>query len=1166
MRQAGELGRVFRGALARHASWSSIRGGGAPSQRNPLAVCVALTLVALLFVAGTASAAETPSYRHSFGPDGTEGSAFEDVSSVAVDQQSGDVYVLDRVARALYKFDAEGNPLDFGGAAPYITENRIDGLTVEAFPTLNQAQVAVDPTSRIVYVTEPTTIKAFEPDGEEAEFTAGPGMGSNEIGGFAGLAGIAVDGDGNIYASDWINGTVSLYTSAGESLNQFTTGTPKTLAVDSKDNVWVHPSEVQPLVKFTPSDIPVASTTTYTATEPIPFAFTDFRSGFGVDSLTGDVFASLSGEEGNRIAQYSESGEVVHEYAVNGKSFSQGLAVVEGGETFYVGADAGMVAIFGQQPPGPPLIASAAAYQVSSDTADLQARINPRKVATTYRFEFGTSDCSLPSSGCTAVPTPDAPIGSGNQPVKVSQPILGLTPGTTYHLRVFAENGEGTDEVNRTFTTQPLSSAFELSDSRVWEMVSPSDKGGGGIVVNKLALLQAAAAGGAVVYKSRGSMEAEPAGNRSPELTSYLASRSATGGWLSRGINAPHFEANVLQGQDEFFRFSTDLSKALFEPRDETPLSSEASEYTPYIRSNTSPPTYTPLLTEANVGSGIHWGGNKAAQRIHATGANPDLSHVTLVSETPLLDGAVSGALYHWTDGTLELVSELPAGEGGGIVEGEIGSGPGSVRHAISDDGARIFWSENGYTQLLDPALYVRNTEADESTRLDVVKSGLGAGKPNPAFQEATPDGRVVFFTDSQQLTADASPDGRDIYRCELSPDASEGCVTLTDISAPIGGSGESANVKDMVPSVSEDGIRAYFVAEGVLDTGPTASGETATPGQPNLYLWEQGQGPRFVATLASGTSIGEGDSSVWGIGETIPTGRVALMSSYGSPDGRYFAFMSRRSLTGYGNDSPRDGAPLEEVFVYDAVSDRLDCASCIPTGAGPVGQLSPGAGDVDSPIDPQELWDGRQVSATLPQAPGRLAAPALRQPRVVHENGRVFFNSFDPLVPADTNGDWDVYQFEPVGTGSCSSLSSGRAVARSGGGCVALISSGAAEGQSAFLEASSTGDDVYFLTRGRLSVSDEDNAVDVYDARVNGVKALKRPVTECSGEACRSAAPPPVGPTPNSESFRGPGNAVHCPKGKRKARRNGKVKCVRKHGKQKKQRRGNGKSGRAHR
>jgi hypothetical protein len=183
-----------------------------------------------------------------------------------------------------------------------------------------------------------------------------------------------------------------------------------------------------------------------------------------------------------------------------------------------------------------------------------------------------------------------------------------------------------------------------------------------------------------------------------------------------------------------------------------------------------------------------------------------------------------------------------------------------------------------------------------------------------------------------------------------------------------------------------------------------------------------------------------------------------------------------------------------------------------------------------------------------------------------VLDNGRVFFNAFDGLVPADSNVAWDAYQFEPLGVGDCVAGPGGSAVVRVGDGCVALISSGTAEGESAFIDASITGDDVFIMTRGKLSVLDKDDGVDVYDAKVGGLAADIEINPGCSGEACHAAPPAPGVQAPGSVTFQGPGNVragKKCPKGKHKAKRKGKTRCVpkRKHGSHQRQA-GRGKGG----
>ncbi len=96
----------------------------------------------------------------------------------------------------------------------------------------------------------------------------------------------------------------------------------------------------------------------------------------------------------------------------------------------------------------------------------------------------------------------------------------------------------------------------------------------------------------------------------------------------------------------------------------------------------------------------------------------------------------------------------------------------------------------------------------------------------------------------------------------------------------------------------SEDGSYVYFVANGVLGDGAqhgavhgdcTGRDKEAPVQRCNLYLYHEGT-TKLVAVL-SGM-----DAADWGLLYLgAPTARV-------SPDGRFLAFMSERSLTGYDN------------------------------------------------------------------------------------------------------------------------------------------------------------------------------------------------------------------------------------------------------------------------
>jgi hypothetical protein len=454
-------------------------------------------------------------------------------------------------------------------------------------------------------------------------------------------------------------------------------------------------------------------------------------------------------------------------------------------------------------------------------------------------------------------------------------------------------------------------------------------------------------------------------------------------------------------------------------------------------------------------------------------------------------------------------------------------------------------------------ALYLRDTVANQTYRLDKPKAGASKeGTKAPAFMAASADGSVVFFTDSQQLVKGASPKGRDLYRCEIGQIGEAlGCTVLEDLSAPLEGSGENGEAEELAVGVAEDGKSLYFIARGVLDKAENEEGAKALSGAPNLYLWREGAGVRFIATLS------EKDAADWGSGPLHEVGGASRGAGNNSPDGRYLTFMSQEALAGSETADPGSGKPVEQAFLYDSQEEELLCISCNPSGATDPGHLivkDTSEGGVIFP-DRQQLWSGRLVGATLPETTEGepTVGYALYWPRGVLNSGRAYFNSTSPLVAGDSNGTWDVYQYEPFGAGGCKPGAGSKMLATTETGCVALISSGTDSLPSVFLDSSQSGDDVFLATFARLSALDTDTDVDVYDARVNGLEAVVTQQGECSGEACQPKGPPPEEPVPNSATFQGAGNLEpkaprHCRKGQRKVRRHGKVRCVaKKHNKQ---------------
>jgi hypothetical protein len=217
---------------------------------------------------------------------------------------------------------------------------------------------------------------------------------------------------------------------------------------------------------------------------------------------------------------------------------------------------------------------------------------------------------------------------------------------------------------------------------------------------------------------------------------------------------------------------------------------------------------------------------------------------------------------------------------------------------------------------------------------------------------------------------------------------------------------------------------------------------------------------------------------------------------------------MSDRSLTGYDNTDVVSGQPDEEVYLYDARRNHVVCVSCNPTGARPRGVFDAGEG-AQLLVDHSEQWKRHWLAGSIPGWTPVDLGHANYQSRYLSDNGRLFFDSPDLLVPQDTNGKENVYEYEPPGEGDCETTSS--AFDASAGGCLRLISSGTSSDESAFLDASASGNDVFFLTAARLVPQDVDSIFDVYDAHVCAATQpcltaqVQQPPSCGTAEACRA-------------------------------------------------------------
>jgi DNA-binding beta-propeller fold protein YncE len=410
---------------------------------------------------------------------GTAGSGtgqFKEPAGIAVNQSTGDVYVVDQGNNRVQEFDAEGNPVDFT-AGPGTGTNVLSGTGTEIFSLSGFASsygdpdsangIAVDnscyyhgllptatacktsyPSNGDVYVidTGHNVIDKFNEAGDYIGQLTGTGP-PGSIVPFAGtpLFGVAVDEEGKVWVYESGKEVLSCSNAlVNECSAQWAVGfgTSPGFAVDSADNVYVLKG-FPDVEKFSGAGVDEGR-----LLECEPASPGTCGEGLAVDG-SNDLYVA----EGTKVAEYGAPVEPgislpIHEFGEERLANGTGIAVSAAGAVYvadYVNDDVDIFEL-GEPPVEAPITEPAS--PPTATTALLHGTLMPAATKVRYRFEYNTGASCVGVGGVKTVPKESE--GS------VSEEVKGLQPDTPYTFCLVAENAYGRlSGLGESFTTPP---------------------------------------------------------------------------------------------------------------------------------------------------------------------------------------------------------------------------------------------------------------------------------------------------------------------------------------------------------------------------------------------------------------------------------------------------------------------------------------------------------------------------------------------------------------------------------------------------------------------------------------------------------------------------------------------------------------------------------------
>jgi hypothetical protein len=800
------------------------------------------------------------------------------------------------------------------------------------------------------------------------------------------------------------------------------------------------------------------------------------------------------------------------------------------------GALAAMEASYGAPPELAPSVGTEEAHaSPDEESATLEAKINPAWRTTKYQFEYGREPCE--SGECTKLPTSPAALGAAGKSTQQALVTLsGLEVGTPYHYRVIVENTagvvRGSEQVFRIGRSFTPGSAVGLPDGRVYEQVSPANKYGNSVEAVASNPAFVAPSGEAVMYEGSGAL-AEGSAN-STKLPIVVSERTSKG-WLTRsamplprpGATSPE-EYVESKTYPEIVVPSQDLTRLVFSTENYVPYVGAPDE--PQLQNNIYLAGSDPFVEPEWVGrsqiegqpGGLENEGDKIPQQIEVAGTSPNLETIYFYYGGKLLPGGSD--LYEYRHGVLSDAGALPgeevaAGralpaaevnpEVGGKLKRVHATSPAGFDNQVSADGSRIFFVREDHAGQLE--LYVHVTATDGSQRTELISQSQLAGHEGepaangPYAMPSTAPATSVEASGGQapEHGSTASPP----TYVFASPDGSHAFFESTDQlteDAPGDGSVKTYDF-DL-----ETGRLEYIAAITgsvvvVSNDGSSLLFENTTKQPFAIERWAAGPEGGTVTEIATLPSVTRNVC-----GAVLCIGPASMTS-----DGAVVAFATEAPIPGFNDgglhlefepeSNNGSGQPRPNAGEWpNSEIFRYDATSneltCV--SCAPEGQ-APTSNAIMSKLAFEQSSYSTEQNTQYVDNPGRAMNA---------EGSEIFFETRDALAPQDANGTSDVYEWES--------------------GKVYLISGGREPTRSVFLGISESGNDAFFATAEGIAAGDTDGAYDVYDARVPRPGDKPVEATPCEGAVCQG---PPSVPDllgqPASEAFSGPGNLLPASK-----------------------------------